>query len=91
MYRFYLFKQNGSNMYECQKMIYYLDEVTTKTDNKIKTMLEYYKSLKINLIIMIVKLALDMLNWEDKRKTMTSEEINFIFKADFIHFTKLKQ
>jgi hypothetical protein len=44
--------------------------------NKIKTMLEYYNSLKINLIIMKCKLALDMLNWEEKRKAIISEEIN---------------
>jgi len=57
-------------------MIYYLDEITAKTSNKIKTMLEYYNSLKINLIIMKGKLALDMLNWEEKRKAIISEEIN---------------
>ena len=55
-------------MSEYQKIIYYLDEVTAKTDNKIKTILEYYNSLKISLIIMKGKLALYMLNWEDKRK-----------------------
>jgi hypothetical protein len=44
--------------------------------NKVKTMLEYYNSLKINLIIMKGKLALDMLNWEEKRKAINSEEIN---------------
>jgi hypothetical protein len=77
-----LFKQNGSNMSECQKIIYYLDEVTAKTENKIKTMLEYYNSLKINFIIMKGKLALDILNWEDKRKAMISEEINLNISSE---------
>jgi len=39
-------------------------------------MLEYYNSLKINLIIMKGKLALDMLNLEEKRKAIIREEIN---------------
>jgi len=39
-------------------------------------MLEYYNFLKINLIIIKGKLALDMLNWEEKRKAIISEEIN---------------
>ena len=71
-----LFKQHGSNMAECLKIIYYLDEVTAKTDNKIKTILEYYNSLKINILILKGKLALDTLNWEDKRKMMISDELN---------------
>jgi len=52
-----LFKQNGGIMSECEKIIYYLDEITAKTGNKIKTILEYYNSLKINLIIMKGKLT----------------------------------
>ena len=69
-------------MSECQKIIYYLDEVTAKTENKIKTMLEYYNSLKINFIIMKGKLALDILNWVDKRKAMISEEINLNISSE---------
>ena len=68
-----LFKQHGNNMSECLKIIYYLDEVTAKTDNKIKTVLEYYNSLKINVLMMKGKLALDTLNWEDRRKVMISD------------------
>jgi hypothetical protein len=69
-------------MSECEKIIYYLDEITAKTGNKIKTILEYYNSLKINLIIMKGKLALDMLNWEEKMKSIIGEQIKFTTRAE---------
>jgi hypothetical protein len=60
-----------------------LKSISSKPINSLNMfILEYYNSLKINLIIMKGKLALDMLNWEEKMKSIIGEQIKFTTRAE---------
>jgi hypothetical protein len=65
-----LFKQNGNIMTEACKLVHYLDEFTWKSNNMIKTVLDYYNVVKINKYMLKCKLSTDTETWKEKRKAL---------------------